>query len=212
MANLDTDVSVAMIKNSVMDQLTAMLGEFKRPIQAGISVVGHDYWVVLEYGSAPAEQGTREAVRNDQTIISLPSRIPSPSNVDHTHEAMVGGSPIQSTWYPIRARYKKTLFFIDRHGRRRFDKIVYHPGIKGRGFLRRSVRAWKQRMLKDLQQWAITSKQSGVTPTRRDFVTLVNYNLRILLDEVRAATPVGTAETSSESTHLRDAWFVIPAE
>lgn len=204
-------VSVVMIKDSVMDQLTAIKKDLKQRITCGLSVVGHDYWVVLEYGSAPAEEGTRQEVRNDQAVITIPSYIPGPSTEDHTHEVMVGGTSIQSKWYPITARLKKSLYFIDRNGNERMQKMVYHPGIKARGFLRRCIRAWKQRMIADLEQWTISSKQGGgIIPTRRDLVSLLNFNLRILLAEVKEATPVGI-KPSVDGSHLRDAWFIIEA-
>lgn len=209
----DLTASFVIIQDQVLEHLNDLVKTWiKTPIEASLTVTGHDYWVVLEYGSAPAEEGPREPQNGDDVdvIIAIPSFIPRPHTpTDHTVE-LHNGTTITSKWYPIRARNKKSLHFIDRHGVERFDTVVYHPGIKARGFLRRAIRAWQYRVLVEFE--ALDQELGDDLPERRDLVTLINRNLRILLKDVQEATPVGDKhDPRRDAEPLAAAWGIIPA-
>lgn len=214
--DLDADVSVVEIKGDVMKHLNYLISSYTRaPIEAALTITGHTYWVVLEYGSAPAQQGSRRPSSGDPYVVAIPDWVPGPRNPS-THEYVDKNGRTQSgKWYPIKARYKRQLHFIDRSGRQRHQEMVHHPGIKARGFLRRAIRAWAMRVEHDLEY--LQQQLEDELPERKTLVKLINFQMRNLLQEIKDATPIGEDADGErfddeDGSHLKDAWGIVPAK
>jgi hypothetical protein len=172
-----------------------------KAISGSLTVTGHSYWIILEYGSSPRVQDPGPGF-GDAIVLNPPINAPQASK-GHI-------SP-----YPIAARRKKSLRFIASDGSVQFRKVVYHPGIAGRGFIRRAIQNASDRMVEILEEL-----EPDDIPDRQALVDLVNVSLIAVLQEVRANTPIGSADKyanvepalSDDAGHLRDAWGIEPAE
>lgn len=187
------DVSFVELNSGGLGEINDIINELERgkEIHGGLTITGHTYWVVLEYGSSPAESDPQPK-RTDPILLNVPDDIQAPQH--------------HSQWYPIRARYKKKLKFIDSNGRLRFQYAVRHPGIKGRGFIRRTIFAMEPLLGRALDELL----QDNIFPTRRELVAVVNAYLRSLCDAVIEATPVQETDEegfdiTEEEGHLKDA-------
>jgi hypothetical protein len=198
-------------KVSVEDALDRAIASFgtKRNINGGLRVNGHDYWWILEYGSSPASPGI-DLTGDD--LLQPPDDLPAPHF--HTEE------------YPIRPVPRinpetgklRWLYYWHR-GSYRFRLGTEHPGVAARGFVRKAVRKAQLQLKKDLDD--LRKRTRGI-PTRDQIVAVVNNNLRLLLQLVKASTPVGSPiedhsprvreSERNDGTHLKDAWYIEPAE
>lgn len=167
------------------------------PIRGGLTVDGHSYWVVLEYGSSPKSRA--KGWTPDDPII-LPPGIPEQGK---HHEK----------WYPIRARRRERLSFY-KDGKHRAPVMVFHPGNISRSFIRRIINKTERNLSKALES---LSKQDTL-PSRKELVTLFNSHLMFMLEAVQNATPEGPDEKFSapddpdhQKGPLRDAWGVVLA-
>jgi hypothetical protein len=185
--------------DQILDTVNDLIQDLgSSPIVGGLSITGHEYWVILEYGSSPAEPNPQPS-EDDVVLLQLPDDIPAPKG--------------HADWYPIQARYKKKLRFIDSYGKLRMQFAVHHPGIFGRGFLRRTIETVElqfQEVLDGLQR-----ELGDELPSRRDLVAIFNAYLRSLLTAVRAATPIETAiqrklrqAPDDGEGHLRDSFSI----
>lgn len=174
--------------------------EGKTEITGGLTITGHTYWVVLEYGSSPAEPDPGPGP-DDPIILELP---PASELPDLPPGSVYPESAHHAEWYPIVARHKRKLKFIDSYGIQRFTDAVHHPGVKAIGFIRRTI----QQSLPDLFTMLDELDESlgDDIPDRKQVVQVFNDYLRLLLTAVRFATPVGAKE--NEEGFLKDAWGV----
>lgn len=211
MAKASTSITGHFIRTQgdVMDHLNDIVKTWtKTPITAALTVMpGHDYWVILEYGSGQAESGPRGPRSTDDVVIPLPPGIPRPKILkSHTVE-LKSGKTVTSKWYPIKARHKKPLHFFDRHGVERYEMVVYHPGIKGLGFIRNAIRMWQYRLLGEFI--ALDKELGDNLPEREELCQAINRTLKVLLAEVRATTPVSDQhDPRRDATPLADAWGI----
>ena len=173
-------------------------------IQGGLTVTGHSYWVILEYGSSPAEShpwpDDEDPMTDDETFILLPESIPPPNR----HE----------DWYPIEARRATKLWFKGRNGKMRAALAVNHPGNHGRGFMRRVIHRIQKNIVKDLesiQPRTKVSREAGL-PTRDDLVDGLNLYLLRLQDEIVAATPIGPPKRSGSGRGPDEAYLKSPED
>lgn len=187
------------------------LGEGE-PIEGGLTITGHNYWVIVEYGSSPRTPNAGPA-SDDPIILALPPGIPD--------------SKGWAERYPIEPRVKLMLrFFWKGHWRRTF--LVHHPGVLGRGFLRKYIANVVASLTKELATIFDAGEGRGeddTIPSRKELVELVNFHLKSLLDAVVEATPIsangvdddGNLRSDAEreerdGTHLRDAWGITRAK
>lgn len=193
-----------LIKDDLLAPLDRLLATYRQEFTAALTVAPkHEYWVVLEYGSGQAEPGARQPMADDPVVLRVSSSLPGPKPLETHTVTLSDGTTITSKWYPITARLKKNLWFIDRQGRTRTAKTVYHPGVQARGFMRRIIFAWQKRLLASLR-----AKVGTTFPVRSDHVALVNLQFRTLVEEIREATPVGNEPASASP--LKDAWGMTP--
>jgi hypothetical protein len=177
--------------------------EGKTSISGGLTVTGHTYWVVLEYGSSPAEPDPGPKNEDEFNIIALPTR----EEIDDLAPGSAyPESKHHSEWYPITARHKKKLFFYDSYGERRFQTTVHHPGVHATGFLRRTVQDSLVDLFAILDE--LDAELGDDLPDRSQVVKAFNGYLALLLKAVRFATPVGAKEDPREPGFLKDAWRV----
>lgn len=198
------------LKDEITKKFESILKSYTSTVvSAALTVAeGHEYWVVLEYGSGQAEEGPRGPMPGDDVVLEAPADVNRPRQFETLTVTLNNGTTVTSKWYPIKAREKKLLHFIDRQGVERKALVVYHPGIQARGFLRRTIRAWKHLLDDELAQLAITL---GEPPGRPDVVRILNFHFNLLLEQVRAATPVGIEPTGHPHTPLNTAWGIDPA-
>lgn len=179
--------------------------EGKTSIDGGLVITGHTYWVVLEYGSSPAEADPGPTSTDEFNIIALPAR----EEIDDLPPGSAyPESKHHTEWYPIRARHKKKLFFYDSYGVRRMQESVNHPGVHATGFIRRTVQETFVDLFAMLDE--LDEEFEDDLPDRRAVVRVFNDYLRLLLQAVRFATPIGTKDDprpGHEGT-LRDAWSI----
>lgn len=189
-----------------------------RPLVMGSLTVtaGHDYWVILEYGSSPA---TPNAGPSPDDAIQLQMPVGIPAGKGHT------------TPYEIAPRNGSDggarLRFIDAKGRARRERYVYHPGVRavlGRGFIRIAVAKIEIGMQRELtaltraHSWAGRQGAGGFEAketnrfTRNFLAQIVNAYLQILLENVQKATPIYDGPNHKDQSHLRDAWGIQEAE
>jgi hypothetical protein len=167
-------------------------------IRGGLTVQGHDYWVILEYGSSPR---TSDPTPNKpgQIVLDIPDDLPSPK--------------YHSQWYHIYPRRAKRLVYYDsRQGKVVVRKWVRHPGNLARGFIRKTIAQVEASCLRALQE---LDNDEDTLPTRQEIRQILNIHLRLLLISVREATPVqdrldrdGFINDDDTTPHLKDAWGV----
>lgn len=180
-----------------------------KPIEGGLTITGHNYWVIVEYGASPASvnAGPQDS---DPVLLTLPDTVPESKGWQDR--------------YPIVPRNKKMLRFFWK-GRWRRTFVIHHPGSLGRGFLRKYI----GNVIKSLSEGfeSIFDNTSGASdeehdtiPGRAELVEIVNWHLLMLLDAVKAATPVANAvdgdgnlvldkrRTGDDTGHLAEAWGV----
>lgn len=204
MARLPT--SFIPVKTSGFDRLNEIVSEWMRDpsnFEGGLTVTGHRYWVILEYGSSPRESDPAPNESRDAVLLKLPRGIPA--------------SKRHAEWYPIRARRKAWIRYLAKDGQSWVQKaVVYHPGISARGFLRRTIAEMDQNLQRRInEQLKRTLNIGDIVPRRRDLTTVFNRYLKDLLQAVKDATPVAEADAEGflyddgDGTHLRDAWQIV---
>lgn len=173
-------------------------GSTRALIKGGLTVTGHDYWVILEYGSSPRTKNAGPK-RGDIQLV-LPDDIPSPKR--HTK------------WYPIKPKRRggRLVYFDRKEGRIVVRKKVYHPGNLARGFIRSTIAQFERACLQALAQ---LDGDEDTLPTRQEIREVINLYLRLLLKAIREATPVqdsldadGFINEDGDGSHLRDAWGI----
>jgi hypothetical protein len=179
--------------------------EGKTEISGALTITGHTYWVILEYGSSPAERDPGPKA-NDTLILALPER---EEMDDLPPDSAYPASKHHVEWYPIRARHKKKLFFYDSYGERRMQESVNHPGVKATGFIRRAVQETFVDLFAMLDE--LDEELGDDLPERHQVVKAFNDYLSLLLQAVRFATPVGAKDDPREPGFLKDAWGIQPA-
>jgi hypothetical protein len=176
-----------------IDRLIAQYDDGPPIIGGGLTVSGHSYWVILEYGSSPATSNPGPKP-GDIVELAIPFNAPQTSKNHHT-------------WYPIRPRRRELLVFTQ-DGRKRVARLVLHPGNTPRGFIRRIVNKVQQALYEEL----LRIDDDDTLPDRKDLVALVNKHLLYILDAVRQATPLGKPSKyipmEDDIGHLRNAWGV----
>jgi hypothetical protein len=174
-----------------IDRLIASYDEGDPIIAGGLTVTGHAYWVILEYGSSPK---TPNAGPKPGDIVQLKV----PFNAPQT-------SKNHARPYPIRPRKRKMLVFWD-HGVLVKRMLVRHPGNYSRGFLRKIIAKVQIALYKEL----VKLDKGDTLPDREELVALINQHLLFILEAVRAATPIGPTgkylTIPDDKGHLRDAW------
>lgn len=194
---------VADDSNSLRDSINEAISAFGKGdlIEGNLTVTGHDYWVVLEYGSSPAEPDPGPKP-TDPIVLTVPPSVHQHHHVDP---------------YPIAARRAKFLkFFWVKENKWVRTVGVKHPGIAARGFIRRTIATLEPQFIKQLDDLIDDILADGKFPTRRTFVAYMNSYLRVLLREIQEATPVGTDDEgfvrNDDEGNLRNAWQVDLAE
>lgn len=177
-----------------LDQINDTIADLgQRPIEGGLTVDGHDYWVILEYGSSPASP-TPGPTPGDVVPLNPPADVP-PSKE--------WGEP-----YPITPRERKFLkFFHD--GQQFFSLGVKHPGNVPRMHIRQIIDRYEEKFQQYLE--GIFDSHDDTLPERRELVAAFNGFLRAIRTDVKADTPVGEFdnegfERDNHDGHLRDAW------
>lgn len=171
-------------------------------VLGGLTITGHDYWVILEYGSSPKTRNPlSHSQRGDIVKINIPN-VPRSKN--------------HRSWYeikPKRGRGKGARLVYWHNGKLQVRKKVHHPGIAARGFIRRALADMQGRLYKDL----IAFDEDDTLPDRDDLRMLINKHLMNLLETIRESTPVGAAldsegfeldDEDDDSAHLKNAWGV----
>jgi hypothetical protein len=167
-------------------------------VRGGLTVQGHDYWVILEYGSSPRTSDPTPNKPGD-IVLSIPEDIPSPK--------------YHSSWYRIEPRRAKRLVYYDsRQGRVVVRKWVRHPGNLSRGFIRKTIAQVENLLWNALQE---LDNDEDTLPTRQEIRQVINGHLRLLLLAIREATPVqdrldrdGFINDDDTTPHLKDAWGI----
>jgi hypothetical protein len=204
MANLSGRISVKVRRDgwvAEIDRLIESYNDGDAIINGSLTVTGHSYWVILEYGSSPRTPNAGPKP-GDVVQLKVPFNAP-PFSKGHTQ------------WYPIRPRKRKMLVWKEgnRIIRRR---MVTHPGNFSRGFIRRIVYKVQQSLLRTLvnidrrtfSDWS----RDDTLPDRDDLVELLNRHLLFILEGVRASTPVGPMDKyltlAEDAGHLKDSWGI----
>jgi hypothetical protein len=185
-----------------IDRLVKSLGykdENGLVTMGSLTITGHDYWVILEYGSSPR---TRNPLTHSQRGTLVKINIPDvPRSKNHR------------SWYPIRPKRRGGRLVYWHRGKLQVRKIVHHPGIAARGFLRRALEDVQNSLYKDLVRLA----NEDTLPDREELRALLNGHLLDLLVSVRESSPVQAAidaggfeldDEDDDGSHLKDAWGV----
>lgn len=200
---MDVPMSVTNLGGvrDVIDYMNNLAMDLRKPLRGALVIMGHPYWVILEYGSSPAEPDPGPSV-GDDIVITLPDDLPNSKH--HT------------AWYPIRPRDSSGwLVFTDRQFKQRFEKEVFHPGVRGRGFIRQALQEFYYSLGESLERLEVHIEQDlgrgDDTPFRYEVKMVFNRELNKLVNNVIATCPEDEFGDKEDGTHLSDAIGIILA-
>lgn len=197
------------VRDDLMTEIVDVLGSFrggasKKLVSGAITITGHSYWVVLEYGSSP-ETPNPGPKKGDPILLSLPKNLPRPKN--------------HRQWYRIAKKNRNVVRAHTMRPMLRFKgadggwvsaAVVWHPGIAPRGFIRKALLKTQKQFLAGLRKLA----EAGFMD-RIKAVDLMNDYMRGALRAIQASIPLGDPKKylvlASDEGHLRDAFNVVLA-
>lgn len=190
---IESEVTFPLLSSDLQDSIAAMIATIgEKPIEGQLTVDGHDYWVILEYGSSPASQQPG----------------PSPDDIVplNAPPAAAGGSKHHSENYIIAPKDAKILRFF-KDGDPQFSMRVAHPGNIPRMHIRQIIQKYEEKLQTVLEDM-LFSDDTDDLPTRGELVDLFDTFFKAIYDDVVADTPVGTGVQSlqHELGHLQNAW------
>lgn len=205
---------IDIVQDDFSDEINRVLSSFKDEdeddiIEGGLTVDGHSYWVVVEYGSSPQEVNPGPKPTDD-VVLAIPAEIPKAKHHQLPYPIM-GGKWSERRVKRLHKPKHWLKFKVD--GKDRFAEVVWHPGVSGQGFIRRTVFKMQGKLLSALQ----AEDETDTLPDREDLVDILNDYLIETLKAVRAATPVDPRPDKylvlgEDAGHLRDAFGVTLAK
>lgn len=189
----EASVTFPLLSSSLTDSISEMIAAIgEAPIEGQLTVDGHAYWVILEYGSSPASNDPGPSA-DDLVPLNAPPEA-------------AGGSKQHASPYLITAKDAKVLRFF-KEGEPQFTLSVKHPGNIPRMHIRQIIQKYEEKLQTALEQRLFDDSDDEL-PTRKELVDLFDTFFKAIYDDVVADTPVGTGVQSlqHELGHLQNAW------